>query len=325
MKSGARASAAWAVAGHAESRAHTKGEATAILASMRICFLGFGLIAGSIARAVRANPSSADWVIAAWSPSGNGPSQALVDGTVQLAAGSPSEGLRSADLVVLAAPVPANLALLEELAGPWRSELPAGATITDVASTKWAMVRRADALGLPFVGGHPMAGMEAAGYGVGRADLFIGRPWVVVPGTVAGPADVERVGALIEACGGERMEMDAESHDRVVAGISHLPLLLAAALAESVAGGDSNERRGDWAAASRLAATGWRDMTRLARGDPRMGAGIAATNAPALAERLRDLRAVLDDWQAALEAPGGPDPIAIEDRLRAARARLESS
>ena len=66
-------------------------------------------------------------------------------------------------------------------------------------------------------------------------------------------------------------------------------------------------------------------MTRLARGDPAMGAGIAATNAPALAGRLRDLRAVLDRWQAELDAPGGPDAAAIEGRLRAARARLESS
>jgi prephenate dehydrogenase len=74
-----------------------------------------------------------------------------------------------------------------------------------------------------------------------------------------------------------------------------------------------------------LAASGWRDMTRLARGDPAMGAGIAATNAPALASRVRDLRAVLERWEAELERPGGPDSAAIEDRLRAAKARLEES
>jgi prephenate dehydrogenase len=115
--------------------------------------------------------------------------------------------------------------------------------------------------------------------------------------------------------------MDAGTHDRAVAGISHLPLLLSAALAEAVAG----EGAAGWAVASRLSASGWRDMTRLARGDPSMGAGIAATNAPALAGRLRDLRAVLDRWQAELDAPGGPDPAAIEDRLRAARSRLDAT
>jgi prephenate dehydrogenase len=64
-------------------------------------------------------------------------------------------------------------------------------------------------------------------------------------------------------------------------------------------------------------------MTRIARGDPRMGAAIAATNAPALAARLHDLRAVIDDWIEVLEQPGGPDEAALVDRLRSARDRLE--
>ena len=66
-------------------------------------------------------------------------------------------------------------------------------------------------------------------------------------------------------------------------------------------------------------------MTRLARGDPSMGAGIMATNAPALAVRLRDLRTVLDRWQAELDAPGDQDAAAIEERLRAVRARLDAT
>ena len=291
---------------------------------MRIAFVGFGLIAGSIARAVRANPDAADWTMAAWSPSGVGPAQALADGTIQQAAATPAEALADADLVVLAAPVPACLAAMAELSAG-SGTLPAGAVITDVASTKAALLRRADALGLRYVGGHPMAGLESAGYRAARADLFVGRPWVVVPGAVAGPVDVARVEAFVRACGAEAIEMDAEAHDQAVAGVSHLPLLLAVALVEAVVGADSEEGRAAWATASRLAASGWRDMTRLARGDPAMGAGIAATNAPALAGRLRDVRRVLERWQTELEAPGGPDAAAIEDRLRAARARLESS
>jgi prephenate dehydrogenase len=290
---------------------------------MRIAFLGFGLIAGSIARAVRANPDLADWAMAAWSPSGEGPSQGRADGTIELAAATPAEALLEADLVVLAAPAPACVALMEVLAAGSGTILSASAVITDVASTKGALGRRADALGLRYVGGHPMAGVETAGYAAGRADLFVGRPWVVVPGGSAGRDDVARVEALVRACGAEAVEMDAVTHDQAVAGISHLPLLLAAALVEAVVQTDSDDGRAGWAAASRLAASGWRDMTRLARGDPAMGAGIAATNAPALAGRLRDLRAVLDRWQSELEAPG--DAAAIEDWLRAARLRLESS
>jgi prephenate dehydrogenase len=115
--------------------------------------------------------------------------------------------------------------------------------------------------------------------------------------------------------------MDAGTHDRVVAGISHLPLVLAAALVEAVAG--TTGPADDWDSVKGLAAGGWRDMTRLARGDPGMGASIAATNAPALAARLRDVRLVLDGWLAALERPGGPDEAELRERLRAARARLE--
>jgi prephenate dehydrogenase len=120
--------------------------------------------------------------------------------------------------------------------------------------------------------------------------------------------------------------MDAATHDRAVAGISHLPLVLAAALVDAVAGPGSSadSAREDWPAAAALAASGWRDMTRLARGDAAMGAAIAATNAPMLAARLRDYRDVLDAWLADLERDGGPDEPAIAERLRAARARLEA-
>jgi prephenate dehydrogenase len=292
---------------------------------MRIAFLGFGLIAGSVARAVRANAGAAGWTLTAWSPSGQGPAEAAAEGAIDHTAGTPAEAIDGADLVVLAAPVPACLALLGELAAGLRTALGPETVITDVASTKSALLGRADDLELRYVGGHPMAGLESSGYGAARADLFAGRPWVVVPGRIAGPADVTRVELLAQTCGAETIEMEAATHDAAVAGISHLPLLLSAALTEAVAGIDPTDPAPGWATASRLAASGWRDMTRLARGDARMGAGIMATNAPALAGRLRDLRVVLDRWEAELEAPGGPDAGAIEARLRAARARLETS
>ena len=125
--------------------------------------------------------------------------------------------------------------------------------------------------------------------------------------------------------------MDAAAHDRAVAGISHLPLVVAAALVEAVAGTTGAAGAGagmtaaDWPDAAGLAAGGWRDTTRVARGDPAMGAAIAVTNAPALAARLRDLRTALDAWLAELERPGGPDEGAIAKRLQAARAILEET
>lgn len=292
---------------------------------MHIGFVGFGLIGGSIARAIRAGGTSPAWTMSAWSPSGEGPNRAAAERTIDRAATTPEDVLADADLVVLAGPPTACLAALDGLAGGWRASMRPSAVITDVASTKATLVARADAAGLRFVGGHPMAGLEVSGYAASRPDLFVDRPWVIVPGRVADADDIERVGALVETCRGRVVRLDAATHDRAVAGISHLPLLLATALVESVAGTAFGAPRDDWATAAGLAAGGWRDMTRLARGDPAMGAGIAVTNTVALLERLADLQAVLDAWREELERPGGPDEAAIGNRLQAAVARLQES
>ena len=175
--------------------------------------------------------------MAAWSPSGEGPRRAAADGILDVAAPTPEAVLPGADLVVLAGPATACLADLDLLAGPWRDELSAEAVITDVASTKGMLVERADAAGLRFVGGHPMAGRETTGYGSADADLFVDRPWIVVAGAHAGVSDVARVAMLVEACRARVVEMDAAAHDRAVAAISHLPLVVAAALVEAVGGG----------------------------------------------------------------------------------------
>lgn len=221
---------------------------------------------------------------------------------------------------MIAAPPLAALDLLDQLGGPLRGALASGAVLTDVASTKGAIVSRARGLDLPFVGGHPMAGREASGYVAASADLFRDRPWIVVSdgATAHGMATVE---ALAAACLARPKRMSAAAHDNAVAAISHLPLVLAAALVEAVAGvGDTGSA--DWPDLAELAASGWRDMTRLARGDVAMGAGIVATNAQPIAARLRDVRAVIDGWLADLEARDGPDVDAIAARLRDARTRL---
>ncbi|HJW23044.1 MAG TPA: prephenate dehydrogenase/arogenate dehydrogenase family protein [Candidatus Limnocylindrales bacterium] len=291
----------------------------------RIAFLGLGLIGGSLAMAIRAafraddrdTPPPAPELVA-WTPSGRGPRIARERGIVDVAAASAPEAIEGSDVLVLAGPPLATLDHLEMLAGPWRGALDGDAIVTDVASSKAAVVGRADELGLRFVGGHPMAGREVVGLEAGSAALFVGRPWVVVPGRAAAAADTAAIERLVARVGATPVRMAAEAHDAAVAAISHLPLVVAAALAEAVTSGD------DWPVARALAATGWRDMTRLARGDPDMGAGIVATNAEAIAERLVALRSALDAWLAALRPAGGggPDADAVRRRLAAARAAL---
>ena len=218
--------------------------------------------------------------------------------------------------MILAAPPLDTLALLRDLGGPLRRYLSPDAVVTDVASTKAAIVALAGELGIRFVGGHPMAGREVTGFAASDAALFADRPWVLVPS--GDEAAMARVEAIAVACGARVLRMGAGEHDRAVAAISHLPLVLSAALVEAVAG-TMDRPKPDWARASALAAGGWESMTRLARGDVEMGTGIAATNAAEIAARLRDVRVVLDAWIGALE---GADTDAIKDRLSAARAVL---
>jgi prephenate dehydrogenase len=293
-----------------------------MLPPMRIAILGLGQIGGSIARALRGLHEPERPFVAAWTPTGKGPATALAAGVVDASPASMEAAVAGADLVVLAAPAPACLALLDALAVLRGGPLGAEATLTDVASTKRRIVARADSLGLPFVGGHPMAGRETRGFEGADPALFAGRPWVLVTGASADARDVERSTWLAEACGGRVLRMDAASHDRAVAAISHLPLVASAALVEAVSGGSGAPAAADWSVIGPLAAGGWAGMTRLARGDPTMGAGILETNADLVADRLRDLVRVLESWLDLLSGPDGPEGEALRARLAAARDRL---
>jgi prephenate dehydrogenase len=291
----------------------------------RIAFLGFGLIGGSVAMALRDAGSRAH--LAAWTPSGAGPAEGDRRGLLDSKPATARDALDGAGLVILAGPPLAILETLGDLAGSLRNALADGATVTDVASTKALIAATAADLGLPFVGGHPMAGRETTGVASASADLFHDRPWVVVASEDAVAEHVERVEALATATGARPVRMEAIEHDLAVAAISHLPLIAAAALVEAVA--SDSER---WPVARDLGASGWRDMSRLARGDVDMGAGIIATNARPIAGHLRAYRDAIDAWLADLDAmtnerepvvPGVERVAAVRDRLAAARTTLE--
>jgi prephenate dehydrogenase len=294
-------------------------EAAGLLPS-RIAFLGFGLIGGSIAAAVRSAGGHGARMVA-WTPAGNGPAEGLRRGLLDEAAPTAAAALDGAELIVLAGPPLVILSTLAEVADELRAAAGQGATVTDVGSTKRLIMEAAARARLPFVGGHPMAGRETTGAASASAELFVDRPWVIVAGEGARPRDVERVEALAGATGARPITLEADEHDAAVAAISHLPLVVAAALVEAAAGaGSRGPKAADWPLARSLAATGWSDMTRLAQGDPEMGAGILATNSAAVAERLRELRTVLDAWIARLE--GDAAPAQLHDQLDAVRRSL---
>ena len=196
-----------------------------------------------------------------------------IDRGVVDVAGPDLDAVAPAGLLVLAVPVPTMRDLLPRLAG-------GPALVTDLGSTKAELMAWAAAAGLDLVGGHPMCGRERSGIEAADADLYRGATWVL---TRAEP----RVQALVEAVGARPVVLDADRHDELVAGVSHAAFVLSAAYMLSVAGSPG------WSDAAGLAASGFRDMTRLAAGDPEMEAGIARTNA-------RHLGAALDAFEAAL-------------------------
>ena len=150
-----------------------------------------------------------------------------------------------ADLIVLATPVGSILKLLDKCS-PGGSSL-----IIDVGSTKLAICHKAQLLGLPFVGGHPMAGSEKAGPDSASAELFEGEPFFLCPISTTPEGAVARLTPIIKAIGAKPIVLDADRHDRLVARISHLPQILSTALADYTAGEKA------------FAGPGWRSMTRL--------------------------------------------------------------
>ena len=278
----------------------------------RLAILGFGLIGGSIARALAASQGS--WEVAAWSRSPDGPAAAAADG-LATAAGTPEDAIAAADLVVLAASPQANLELVDRV-GPLLAAR--GIALTDVSSVQVPIAAAAGRVaGLRFCGGHPMAGIERRGYAASTPDLFAGRPWVVLPGPAATEGDVDGVRALATSCGARPVLLDPATHDRLVAAISHLPMVVSAALAETVVGTDA------WEAAAPLSAGGWRDTTRLARGNAELASGIATLNRMELLGWLDRFAGVVATWRDMLAEADGPDTATLAARLGVLRTALE--
>ena len=196
--------------------------------------------------------------------------------------------LAEADLVIFAAPVRTNIALLAELDDHVRQP----AVITDTGSTKRGMMDAAG--GLPprftFIGGHPLAGAAQGGLEHARPDLFTGRPWLLTvnAATDAAAAALAKLTEFVQALGAVPRVMGVQAHDRLLAFLSHLPQLTASALMQVV--GDAVRQDG-----LALAGRGLADTTRLAASPPDIWRDIAATNADEIGPALDALIALLQD------------------------------
>jgi len=239
----------------------------------KIAIVGFGLIGASIALAARRAWPTALLIAV--------DRKDIIETAMRMHAadvgGDDLVLTAGADLVVLSAPVRANIDILGRLT----LHIPGDATVTDVGSTKRDVMAAAATLPdrLRFVGGHPLAGAATGGLQAARPDLFQGRPWIVTK------AD-ERLNAFVEALGAQVHVMTADEHDVLVAYLSHLPQLAVSALMHVV-----GERAGSDGLG--LAGRGLSDTTRLASSPGDIWRDIAATNPDNLSRAIDELVDVL--------------------------------
>jgi prephenate dehydrogenase len=270
-----------------------------------VIVVGTGLIGTSVALALR--PRGVTVWLADSDPAAARLAADIGAGTVlpgDVPEGPPPGG--PADVAVLAVPPQAVAPALAraQVAGLAR-------WYTDVASVKSLPVTQARAAGCDmasFVPGHPLSGRERSGPAAARADLFLGRPWVICPDPPALAAGLAAIEALARICGAEPVQVSAAEHDRWVALVSHAPHVLSAAMAARLA--DASD------GALSLAGQGLRDVTRIAAGDTGLWTQILAANAAPVADVLAavaaDLAAVAEALADTAQAagpggPGGPD------------------
>lgn len=239
----------------------------------RLAVIGLGLIGGSWALACRHSGGAAH--VTGWDTDPDALAAAVSMGCIDRAAGSLADALAGADLVVLAAPPGAVLAMAPAVA----EHVEPGALVTDTASTKQAVVARYEVAlptGVHFVGGHPMAGSERSGLAAARHDLFHGMPYALTPTPRTDGQALARLKELVVAMGARPAVLSAHDHDRKVAAVSHLPQLTVWAMVRAALG--DHEGEGD-DGPLQLAGSGWRDTVRLAGSPAAMWREVSLANA----------------------------------------------
>jgi prephenate dehydrogenase len=256
----------------------------------KIAIIGVGLIGGSLGLALKER-GLIDEVVGV-GRSEESLREALKRGAVDWVTTSYSEGVRGADIVVLATPVKTILEICPKIS----SNLKSGCIVTDVGSTKWDVVQTLSKImpkGVHFLGGHPITGSEKRGVKAARGDLFINTHCFLTP-LDEHEVEAHRVIKLMwEAVGSKVLFIHPAKHDLVMAATSHLPHLIAAALIDLIMDYAKREK-------SVLQALGgsFRDMTRIASSDPVLWRDVFLTNKEMISQALGKFKEILICWEA---------------------------
>lgn len=272
----------------------------------KILIIGLGLIGGSLAKAIKERNLAGE-IIGADNNKEN-LKLALKDRVIHRSVKLPRE-VTGVDLIILATPLGAIKEILKQIT-PYLSP---GTIITDVASTKEEIVKWAN-VNLPanihFVGGHPMAGSEQNGFKSANPYLFEKAYYLITPTKETSSAAVDKVMSLVEGIGAVPLKLSPREHDRIVAVISHLPHMVAAALVNTLQGCRDHRQ------IIPLAAGGFKDTTRIASGVPEMWQEILLSNRKELIQTLDKFMRVLEEYKLALQKS---DTQTLLDKLKGAR------
>lgn len=284
-----------------------------------VTIIGLGLIGGSVGLALRRWSAQNDNAlhITGFDDDMGKQSRAKQMGAVDATEWSLGSAVSNADVVIVATPVGAMKEVFKNIGG----HLTEGAIVTDTGSTKTDVLEWAKVLPghVSFVGGHPMAG-KAESLEAAEADLFRGATWVVCPSVAASESAIRNVLGIIAATNAEAFFADPVEHDSYVAGISHLPFLVAATLVDAVSADPS------WRDMKSLASSGFKDTTRLALGSPAMHRDILLTNGPAVVRWIDQMMASLEKskvWLQGDKEVASEELLKFLDRAQDERAKVE--
>ena len=262
------------------------------MAEQTVAFIGLGLIGGSIARGLKR--SSPETKIMAYMRTAQKLLQAKKDGIVDVILTGIDENLSECDIVFLCTPVEYNAEYLKRI----KPYLKKGVIVTDVGSTKTDIHKTVTDLSMEecFVGGHPMAGSEKTGYENSTDHLLENAYYILTPTAKTPDYMVSRMTEIANSIGAMPLVLDCEKHDFIVAAISHLPHIIASSLVNLVRDSDDGGEH-----MRRLAAGGFKDITRIASASPVMWEQICTTNSGNISVILKryisSLQKILADVQ----------------------------